>query len=297
MIFEGSAVALATPFTEDGINLDTLEQLVLFQMRHGTDAILVNGTTGEPATTTDEEKEQVVRTTVRVVDGQVPVIVGVGGNNTKACADAARKARDLGAQAVLAVSPYYNKCETAGLIQHFETIADAAEIPVIVYNIPSRTNVNITPQVFLRLAQHPDIVAIKEASGNISQITETIRLAGDQASVYSGNDDHVVPVLSVGGCGVISVAANIMPAYMHEMVHAYRSGNPDKARQMQLEVNGLVRALFSEVNPIPVKTALRLMGFDMGYVRLPLTRLSPDKERHLIEQMNIFGLVDEEIEL
>lgn len=297
MIFEGSAVALATPFTEDGINLETLEQLVRFQLKGGTDAILVNGTTGEPATTTQEEKEQIVAATVRAVNGRVPVIVGVGGNNTRACADSARKARDLGAQAVLAVTPYYNKCETSGLIRHFETIADAAEIPVIVYNIPSRTNVNVTPQAFLRLSQHPGIVAIKEASGNISQIAEVIRLAGDQADVYSGNDDHVVPVLSLGGKGVISVLANIMPAYMHEMVRSYRSGNPDKARQMQLEVNGLVHALFSEVNPIPVKTALRLMGFDMGYVRLPLTRLSPEKERRLIEQMNIFGLVKEEIEV
>lgn len=297
MIFEGSAVALATPFTDDGINVDTLEQLLQFHLKNRTDAILVNGTTGEPATSTNEEKDIVVSTAVRVVDGRLPIIVGVGGNNTKECARLAARARDLGAQAVLAVTPYYNKCETKGLVQHFETIADAAGIPLIVYNIPSRTNVNVSPEVFLRLTHHPGIVAIKEASGNISQIAETIRLTGDHAAIYSGNDDHVVPVLSLGGCGVISVLANIMPAYTHEMVRAYRSGETEKARQMQLEVNGLVHALFSEVNPIPVKTALRLMGFDMGCVRAPLTQLSPEKERRLIEQMNIFGLVKEEIDI
>lgn len=294
MIFEGSAVALVTPFDENGINTDVLAELIEFQIREGTDAILVNGTTGEPPTTTEDEKKTLIHEAVSHVAGRVPVIVGIGGNNTQASAKAAREAREAGADAVLAVTPYYNRCTQDGLVEHFEHIADAAQIPVIIYNIPSRTSMNVTPEVLARLAGHPNIQAVKEASGNISQIAETARLAGHQIDIYSGNDDHVIPVLSLGGAGVVSVLANIMPRYVHDMVAAYREGHTRKALHMQLSVNGLVHALFSEVNPIPVKTALRILGYDVGNVRLPLTQLSAKNERRLVEEMTLMGLLDEQ---
>lgn len=291
MIFEGSAVALVTPFADSGINVGVLSDLIEFQIEGGTDAILVNGTTGEPPTTTAEEKVLLIEETIQRVAGRVPVIVGVGGNNTAAAAREAARAREAGAHAVLAVTPYYNRCTQDGLLAHFEKIADAADLPVIVYNIPGRTSMNITPELFAKLAHHPRIEAIKEASGDISQIAETARLAAGMADIYSGNDDHIVPVLSLGGKGVISVLANIMPRYVHDMVAAYRSGDTDTALDMQLGVNGLVHALFSEVNPIPVKTALHALGFAVGDVRLPLTPLSAANERRLIAEMEIMGLI------
>lgn len=295
MIFEGSAVALATPFTEDGINFETLEQLLWLHINSGTDAIVISGTTGEPSTMSDQERDDLVDFTMKTAGERLPVIVGVGGNNTRAAAEAAARAAEKGASGVLAVTPYYNKCSETGLVAHFTAIADAAGIPVIVYNVPSRTGVNLTPDILARIAHHPMIQAVKEASGDISQVAEMIRVAGHHVDFYSGNDDHIVPVLSLGAKGVISVAANIMPSYMHEMVTAFRSGDTEKARLMQLGINGLVRELFSEVNPIPVKSALRLMGYDMGDVRLPLTRLSPEKERRLHEQMTLMGLLQEEV--
>lgn len=291
MIFEGSAVALVTPFGDDGINVEVLRALIEFQIGEQTDAILINGTTGEPPTMQPEEKTVLIEETIRQVDGRVPVIVGVGGNSTRTAAQEANRAREAGAQAVLAVTPYYNRCTDDGLIAHFETIADAAELPVIVYNIPGRTSMNITPELFARLVQHPWIQAIKEASGNISQITETARLTSGQADIYSGNDDHIVPVLSLGGKGVISVLSNIMPRYVHDLVMAYRTGETETALQMQLGVNGLVHALFSEVNPIPVKTALHALGYAVGDVRLPLTPLSSRNEMRLLREMELLGLI------
>lgn len=291
MIFEGSAVALVTPFDESGVNVDVLSDLIEFQIGGGTDAILVNGTTGEPPTMTSSEKARLIEETIARVAGRIPVIVGVGGNNTRLAAEEATRARSAGAQAVLAVTPYYNRCTQEGLLVHFESIADAADLPVIVYNIPGRTSMNITPELFAKMAQHPRITAIKEASGDISQIAETARLAGDTADIYSGNDDHIVPVLSLGGKGVISVLANIMPRYVHDLVMAYRTGDTETALDMQLSVNGLVHALFSEVNPIPVKTALHAMGFAVGDVRLPLTPLSVANERRLLTEMEMMGLI------
>ncbi|MBD5560842.1 MAG: 4-hydroxy-tetrahydrodipicolinate synthase [Clostridia bacterium] len=293
MIFTGSAVALATPFTDDGINFATLERLLEFQIEGGTDAILVLGTTGEPATMSPEEKDELLRFVFRRVDGRTPLIVGVGGNNTRAAAESAARARDMGAAAVLAVTPYYNKCSQDGLIRHFTTIADAGRLPVIVYNVPGRTAVNISAAQFSELLLHPHIEAIKEASGDISQVADMAHAAQGRGAVYSGNDDQIVPVLSLGGSGVISVAANLMPGYVHDMVDSYQNGSHETARRMQLELNPLVRALFSEVNPIPVKTALSLMGFDMGDVRLPLTPLAEDKTRELQKEMEVFGLLDQ----
>lgn len=292
MMFTGSAVALATPFTEDGINFSTLEKMLEYQVERGSDAIVILGTTGEPATMSPEEKDALVKFTLRTVGGRVPVIVGVGGNDTRAAARSAAAARDQGAAAVLAVTPYYNKCSADGLIRHFTTIADAGALPVIVYNVPSRTSVNITPAQFSELLRHPHISGIKEASGNISQVADMAAVAQDRAAVYSGNDDQILPVLSLGGQGVISVAANLMPDYVHDLVGSYLSGDHETARRMQLALNPLIRALFSEVNPIPVKTALTLMGFDMGEVRLPLTPLGVDKTRTLQKEMEVFGLLD-----
>lgn len=292
MIFTGSCVALVTPFGDEGVNVPVLSELIDFQINGGSDAILVNGTTGEPSTMSERERDDVVAHAVAQIAGRVPLIVGVGGNNTQACADAAARARKEGANAVLAVTPYYNRCTDEGLVIHFERIADAAQIPVIIYNIPSRTNINVTPEILVQLSAHPMVQAVKEASGNISQITETARLTRNNLDIYSGNDDHIVPVLSIGGVGVISVLANIMPGYVHDMVTAYQSGDVTSALNMQLEINGLVHMLFSEVNPIPVKAALARMGFDVGDVRLPLTPLSPANERRLYAEMDVMGLLD-----
>ncbi len=292
MIFEGSGVALATPFTENGISYDTLEKLVEFQIENGTDALIACGTTGEPATMTDDEQRSVIECVVKTASGRVPVIAGVGGNNTAHVIASAKAAQALGANALLAVTPYYNKCTDAGLLAHFTALADATDLPVILYNVPSRTGVNISPAIYESLCCHEKIAGIKEASGNIAQVVETARRIRGKAALYSGNDDQVVPLLSLGGNGVISVLANIMPKYVHNMVQNYLDGKIREACEMQLEINPLVSALFTEVNPIPIKTALRMIGFDMGPFRLPLTELEQKNYENLLMQMRSFGLCD-----
>lgn len=292
MIFKGSGVALCTPFTDNGINYDTLEQLIEFQIKNKTDAIIICGTTGEPATMTDAEQKSVIEFTISKVNGRIPVIAGIGGNNTVKVIANAYSAKDLGADGVLAVTPYYNKCTPMGLFNHFTAIADSVDIPIIVYNVPSRTGVNLTPDVFAKLAEHENIVAIKEASANISQISEYARVSDGKADIYSGNDDHVIPILSLGGAGVISVAANIMPLYMHEMVHLYLNGQVDEARKMQLKALPLINTLFSEVNPIPVKTALRLLGYNMGELRAPLCEMEQKHLEKLVTEMKNFNLTE-----
>lgn len=291
MIFEGSACAVATPFTEDGVDFDALTRLLEYQIENGTDALVTLGTTGEPATMTEAEKDAVIAHTFRTVGGRIPVIVGVGGNNTREAARKAAEARDKGAAGVLAVTPYYNKCSAEGLLAHFTMIADTGQLPVIVYNVPSRTCVNITPGQFSELLDHPHIAGIKEASGDISQVAQMAGVCGTRGAIYSGNDDQVVPVLALGGSGVISVAANIIPGFMHEMTAAFLEGNHKKAREMQLTAAPLIQALFSEVNPIPVKQALSLMGLSAGGVRLPLTPLSEEKTQLLRKEMEAFGLI------
>ncbi|MEG1656989.1 MAG: 4-hydroxy-tetrahydrodipicolinate synthase [Christensenellaceae bacterium] len=292
MIFKGSGVAICTPFTQNGINFDTFEKLIEFQIANDTDAIIVCGTTGEPSTMTDDEQASLIQFAVKTVDKRIPVIAGIGGNNTAHVIHCAKVAQDLGADGLLGVTPYYNKCTNAGLIAHFNAVADATDLPIILYNVPARTSVNICPSVFAELCQHKNIAAIKEASGNISQIAEMARVCRGYADVYSGNDDHVVPVLSLGGVGVISVVANLMPKYMHNMVTEYQNGNTAKACEMQLEINTLGAALFAEVNPIPVKTALRLMNFDMGPFRLPLTEIAHNHLDSLIIELKKFGLYE-----
>ena len=289
-IFKGSCVALATPFQQSGVNYETLEKLLEFQLANGTDAILVCGTTGEPSTMSPEEKFGVIDFTVKKVNGQIPVIAGAGSNCTASSVEATKRCLDLGVDAVLAVTPYYNKCSRAGLIQHFTKIADVG-LPVILYNVPSRTGFNITPDALRELADHPNIAAIKEASANITQIVEMARTCLGKIDIYSGNDDHVVPVMSVGGLGVISVTANIAPREVHEMAQQYLDGNLKNAQILQFQLNPLSQALFSEVNPIPVKTALRLMGYDMGELRLPLCEMTEANLARLKKEMAALGLL------
>ncbi|MGI6153438.1 MAG: 4-hydroxy-tetrahydrodipicolinate synthase [Christensenellaceae bacterium] len=292
MLFKGSGVALCTPFTEDGVNFGTYEKLIEFQIENDTDALIVCGTTGEPPTMTNKEQEELVRFAVGQANGRVPVIAGIGGNNTAASLEKAKTYEQAGASGLLYVTPYYNKCTKSGLLAHFLTVADAVSIPIVVYNVPARTNVNLPLDVWDALCGHKNIAMIKEASGNIAQVAEMSRVANGRADIVSGNDDCIVPLLSVGGVGVISVLANILPQYTHDMVMHYLNGDTDKACKMQLKVLPLVSALFCEVNPIPAKTALREMGYDMGPFRLPLTEMEEKNKARLLTEMRAFDLID-----
>lgn len=290
-IFEGSAVALVTPFTEDGINFSALKRLLDFQLGNGTDALVICGTTGEPATMTVEEKHSVMKYAIDYVAGRRPVILGTGGNNTSAVIAESKYAQSLGADALLVVTPYYNKCSQDGLVKHFFAVADAVDLPIIVYNVPGRTGVNVAPATLARLAEHPNIQAIKEASGNISQIAEMARLIKGKMDLYSGNDDQIVPILSLGGKGVISVLANVAPKAAHDICASYLSGDVKTACDLQLHYNPLNAALFSDVNPIPVKTALNLMGFEAGPLRLPLSEMSAQGKDALRSVLQSYDLI------
>lgn len=290
-IFEGSAVALVTPFTQEGIHFDALKRLLDFQLDNGTDALVICGTTGEPATMTVEEKHAVMQTAIQHVAGRRPVILGTGGNNTAAVIRESKYAEDLGADALLIVTPYYNKCSQEGLLRHYFAIAEQTALPIILYNVPGRTGVNLLPATAARLAEHPRLAAIKEASGNISQIAETIRLTRGRMDIYSGNDDQTLPILALGGKGVISVSANVIPCIMHDICALYLSGKTDEARDLFLEYNPLNLALFTDVNPIPVKTALNHMGFAAGPLRLPLCEMSQAAEAALTETLRRYALI------
>lgn len=290
-IFEGSAVALVTPFTQEGIHFDALKHLLDFQLDNGTDALVICGTTGEPATMTVEEKHAVMQTAIQHVAGRRPVILGTGGNNTAAVIRESKYAEDLGADALLIVTPYYNKCSQEGLLRHYFAIAEQTALPIILYNVPGRTGVNLLPATAARLAEHPRLAAIKEASGNISQIAETIRLTRGRMDIYSGNDDQTLPILALGGKGVISVSANVIPRIMHDICALYLSGKTDEARDLFLEYNPLNLALFTDVNPIPVKTALNHMGFAAGPLRLPLCEMSQAAEAALTETLRRYALI------
>ncbi len=287
-IFKGAGTALVTPFTDTGINYAAFEALIEYQIENGIDALIVCGSTGEASTMSHEEKNSAFEFVVKQAAGRVPVIAGTGTNNTAASVQASMEAADLGVDALLAVSPYYNKCTDEGLIRHFYAIADAAGLPVIVYNIASRTGINISPAVMKELAQHDNIVAVKEASCNINQIAEIARLSPG-FDIYSGNDDHVVPVLSLGGIGVISVVSNLLPQMTHDMVESFVGGDTRKALELQLKLNALVNVLFCEVNPIPIKMALNMIGIDAGLPRLPLTEMSADKVPLLKKELITLG--------
>jgi 4-hydroxy-tetrahydrodipicolinate synthase len=281
---------LVTPFTDDGVNFESLANLIEFQIREGTDAILVCGTTGEPPTMTRDEKYSVIGFTVEKVAKRVPVIAGTGGYNTATVIEDSKEAERLGADALLIVTPYYNKTTQKGLIQHYAAIADAVHIPIIIYNVPGRTGLNVAPSTLKELSKIDNIVGIKEASGNIAQVTEMARLCGDKIDIYSGDDNIVVPILALGGKGVISVVANIAPRDTHEMVVKFLNGDIEGSRTLQFKLNPLIEALFLEVNPIPVKTALNLMGMNAGKLRMPLTDMSEQNLEILKKRMLEYGL-------
>lgn len=270
-IFEGSGTAIITPFHTDGsVNFGKLEELIDFQLDNDTDSIIICGTTGEASTMYDEEHLECIKVAVDRVAGRVPVIAGTGSNDTRHGIKLTKNAARLGADASLQVTPYYNKTTQKGLIQHFTTIAGAADIPMILYNVPSRTGMNITPQTAYELSKCDFTVGIKEASGNISQVAQIAALCGDDLPIYSGNDDQIIPILALGGKGVISVLSNVAPKETHNLVRLYLDGKTDEALKLQLDFLPLIDALFSEVNPIPVKESLNLMGFEVGPCRMPL---------------------------
>lgn len=291
-VFKGSAVALVTPFHADGsVNFEKLEQLVEWQISEKTDAIIACGTTGESSTLNDEEHLAVIEHIIKAAKGRVPVIAGTGSNDTRYGVWLSKEAEKLGADALLVVTPYYNKPTQKGLLASFTAIADAVNIPIILYSVAGRTGVNIEPATVAQLAKHPNIVGIKEASGNIAQVAEIARLVPDDFLMYSGNDEMVVPLLSLGGQGVISVVANIKPRETHEMVMHYLEGNLAEARRLQLDMKPLIDALFCESNPIPVKTALNLMGKEVGPLRLPLTEMEDHTLARLTHEMKAAGLL------
>ena len=290
-IFIGCGTALVTPFTEDGIDFDTLKKLIDFQIQQGTDALIILGTTGESSTMTLEEKKQVVKFAIDNVHKQIPVIIGAGGNNTKSVIEFSKYAEEIGADGLLLVTPYYNKTTQNGLIMHYTEIAKNTSLPIILYNVPSRTGLNIEPKTCLELSKIPNIVAIKEASGNISQIAKIANLCGDNLHIYSGNDDQTLPILSLGGIGVISVLSNIAPKFVHNMVFDYLSGNYTLAKDSQIKSISLIDSLFCETNPIPIKSALSMMDYDSMRVRLPLVTMSLEKQKILETEMKKFNLI------
>lgn len=281
-----SGTAIATPFDERGINFEEYKKLVEFQIVQGADAIIVCGTTGESSTMSNTEKEDLIKFTVDIVDKRIPVIAGTGGNNTANVIELSKCAETVGADGLLVVTPYYNKTTQQGLVSHYTAIANSVSLPIILYNVPSRTGLNITPETYLELSKIENIVAVKEASGNISQVAKIAELCGDNLNIYSGNDDQVLPILSLGGLGVISVLSNIYPKYVHNMVINYLSGKHEEALKAQLNSLSLINALFSEVNPIPIKEALNILGFNFGKPRLPLVEMSKtgkENLQHIIE--------------
>ena len=284
VIFKGCATALVTPFTNDGINFEELRKLIEFQILEGIDGLVICGTTGESSTMSLAEKKSVIDFSVKVANGRVPIIAGTGGNNTADAVAMSKYAESVGADGLLLVTPYYNKTTQKGLITHFSKIAESVNIPIILYNVPSRTGLNIEPETCLELSKIPNIVAIKEASGNISQVAKIANLCNDELTIYSGNDDQILPILSLGGLGVISVLSNVYPKFVHEMVMDYLTGNWQKATASQIYSLPLINALFSEVNPIPIKYALNQIGFNCGIPRLPLVELS-DKSKEKIDML------------
>ncbi len=282
-LFTGSACALITPFTREG-TLDTvaLDALVRWQIARGTDALVVCGTTGEASTMTEAEQEEAVRTAVEAADGRVPVIAGVGGNDTAKVRAACKRVASLGADGALAVTPYYNKTTQQGLIAHYQSVADASPVPVIAYNVPGRTGLNLSPQTAVRLAEHENFAGLKEASGDMRQTMEVIRLCPESFPIYSGCDELTLPVLCCGGAGVISVAANVVPAAMHALCASFLQGDLQDARKKQEALAPLINALFARVNPIPVKAAAALLGICQNVVRLPLV---PMEEPAALEEL------------
>ena len=291
ILFKGCGTAIATPFTEDGVNFEEFKKLIEFQIEQGVDSIIVCGTTGESSTMTEEERKQTIKFAIDTVAGRIPVIAGTGANNTKSAIEMSKYAQSVGADGLLIVTPYYNKTTQAGLIAHYSAIAKEVTLPIILYSVPSRTGVNIAPETCLELSKIENIVAIKEASGNISQIAKIASLCKDNLNIYSGNDDQIIPILSLGGLGVISVLSNIEPKFTHNMVMNFLNGNIKDAKDAQLKCLPLVEALFCEVNPIPVKEALNILGYNYGIPRLPLIPLSEAGKQKLEKAMKDFKAI------
>ena len=291
-IFKGAGVAIITPMNEDGsINFDKLGELIEFNIANHTDAIIICGTTGESATMTDEEHQDCITYAIKKVDGRIPVIAGTGSNDTKYAVALSKHAEKQGADALLVVTPYYNKCSQEGLIKHYYAIADAVNIPIIAYNVPSRTGTNIAVSTCVELSKHKNIAAIKEASGDISRVAQIRAACGDDLDVYSGNDDQIIPILSLGGKGVISVLSNCMPKETHDICELCFENKYKEASQLALKLLEFTNGLFMDVNPIPVKEALNIMGFKVGECRLPLCKMPQTKIDKLKSQMQKIGLV------
>ena len=292
-IFRGSGVAIVTPMHDNGeVNYESFGKLIEFQIENGTDAIIVCGTTGESSTLTHEEHLDVIRYCIKAVNGRVPVVAGTGSNCTQTAVYLSREAEEAGADGLLLVSPYYNKATQNGLYAHFKAVADSVNLPVLLYNVHSRSGCNIQPETILRLCSEVEnIVGVKEASGNISQIAHLAAIGGGKIDIYSGNDDQIVPIMSLGGIGVISVLANVAPAQTHAICQSYLDGDCKESCRLQLEAMELCRALFCEVNPIPVKKALNLMGMGAGALRMPLTEMEPGNVQRLEKAMKNYGIL------
>lgn len=291
-VFTGAGVAIITPMNADGsINWDEFGRIIDFQIDNGTDAIIVCGTTGESATMTDEEHVECIRYCTRRVNKRIPVIAGTGSNDTKYAVDLSKEAEKLGADALLVVTPYYNKTSQRGLVAHFTAIADSVNVPIILYNVPSRTGVNIALDTYIELSKHKNIAAVKEASGNISAIAKIFEKCGDDLDVYSGNDDQIVPIMALGGKGVISVLSNVAPRETHQIAQLCLDNNVAEAAKMQIKYLELMNNLFIDVNPIPVKEAMNMMGFKAGECRLPLLKMEQSKIDALAASMKKAGLI------
>ena len=292
VIFEGSATALITPFSKGNLpDVELFGKIIDFQLQNKTDAVVVAGTTGEASTLSKKEHRLLLDSAVKRIKGRIPVIAGAGSNDTKKALYLSQSAEDAGADALLSVTPYYNKTSQKGLIEHYFYIADRTSLPIILYNVPSRTGLNILPETYKLLSEHPNIVAAKEANGNIESIIKTMNLCGDDLTFYSGDDSLVVPVLSVGGKGVISVAANVVPQKVHDMCFSFFEKDAEKAAELQREIAEITEVLFSETNPIPVKKALSLMGYDVGKGRLPLCEMSEKNAEKLEKALKNEGLI------
>ncbi|HJC21781.1 MAG TPA: 4-hydroxy-tetrahydrodipicolinate synthase [Candidatus Butyricicoccus avicola] len=289
-VFTGAGVAIITPFTSTGeVNYDEFKKILDYQIDHGTDAIIIVGTTGESSTMTLKEHAEVVDFGCSYVAGRVPVVAGAGSNDTAAAVELTREAAKSGADAVLSVTPYYNKTTQRGLIAHFQAIADCSDCPVILYNVPSRTGLSISPETYKVLSEHPNINGSKEASGNFSLLAEAMHLCGDNMNFWSGNDDQIVPLMSMGGKGVISVLSNVAPAQTHKLTQLCLEGKFDEASRLQIDYMPLIKALFCEVNPIPVKKAMELLGWQVGDVRLPLVGVTAEHEALLRRELDKMG--------
>ena len=289
LLFTGAGVAIVTPFTEDGVDFGKLEELIEFQIKQGIDSIISCGTTGEASTMPDDEHVEVIRFTVEKINGRVPVIAGTGSNDTRHAIKLSKYAEEVGADGILSVTPYYNKTTQKGLYEHFKAIAESIDIPVILYNVPSRTNLNISPETMKMLSEIENIAGVKEC--NLSQVGDILNLCGDSFTIYSGEDGQVVPLMALGGKGVISVMANIIPKDTHDMAAKFLNGDIEDSRKIQLRALNLIKALFIEVNPMPVKAAMNLMGMNVGKCRMPLVDMSERNLEVLKSEMQSYGLL------